>query len=85
MLRSGMIRKEAAGIYNYMPLAVRTLKKVEKIIREEMDKAGSLEIVMPMVQPAELWMESGRWQKYGDELLRLKRPSWKRICTPANF
>ena len=72
MLRSGMIRKEAAGIYNYMPLAVRTLKKVEKIIREEMDKAGSLEIVMPMVQPAELWMESGRWQKYGDELLRLK-------------
>ena len=72
MLRSGMIRKEAAGIYNYMPLAVRSLRKVEKIIREEMENAGSLEIVMPMVQPAELWMESGRWQKYGDELLRIK-------------
>lgn len=72
MLRTGMIRKEAAGIYNYMPLAVRSLRKVEKIIREEMEKSGSLEVIMPMVQPAELWMETGRWQKYGAELLRLK-------------
>lgn len=70
MLRAGMIRKLAAGIYNYLPLGLRSIRKVEKIIREEMDKAGAMELLMPMVVPAELWEESGRWDHYGKELLR---------------
>jgi prolyl-tRNA synthetase len=72
MLRAGMIRKLAAGVYNYMPLGLRSLHKIERIIREEMDAAGALEIFTPVVQPAELWQETGRWQKYGPELLRIK-------------
>lgn len=72
MLRAGMIRKLAGGIYNYMPLGLRVIRKVEKIIREEMDTAGALELLMPVVQPAELWVESGRWEQYGPELLRIK-------------
>jgi prolyl-tRNA synthetase len=72
MLRSGMIRKVAAGIYTYMPLGLRSVRKVEQIVREEMDRAGCLELLMPMVIPAELWEESGRWEQYGRELLRLK-------------
>lgn len=72
MLRAGMIRKLAGGIYNYMPLGLRVIRKVEKIIREEMDAAGALELLMPVVQPAELWVESGRWEQYGPELLRMK-------------
>src|ERR1700755_2780258 len=72
MLRSGMIRRLAAGLYVWLPLGLRTLRKVEHIIREEMDRAGALEMVMPTIQPAELWKESGRWSKYGPELLRLK-------------
>lgn len=72
MIRSGMIRKLAGGIYNYMPLGLRTIRKVEAIIREEMNRAGALELLMPVVQPAELWQESGRWDKYGPELLRVK-------------
>ena len=72
MLRAGMIRKVAAGIYDYLPLGLRTIRKVENIIREEMDRAGAMEVLMPMVVPAELWQETGRWQKYGKELLRLK-------------
>jgi prolyl-tRNA synthetase len=72
MLRSGMIRRLAAGLYTWMPLGLRTLKKVERIIREEMDRAGALELCMPTIQPAELWKESGRWAKYGPELLRFK-------------
>lgn len=72
MMRSGMIRKLAGGIYNYMPLGLRVIRKVENIIREEMDAAGALELLMPVVQPAELWMESGRWEQYGPELLRMK-------------
>jgi len=72
MLRAGMIRRLAAGIYNWLPLGLRVLRKVEAIIREEMDRAGALEILMPAVQPAELWQESGRWEQYGPELLRLK-------------
>ena len=72
MLRAGMIRKLAGGIYNYMPLGLRVIRKVEKIIREEMDAAGALELLMPFVQPAELWVESGRWEQYGPELLRIK-------------
>jgi len=72
MLRSGMIRKLAAGIYTYMPLGLRSIRRIEAIIREEMNRAGALELLMPFVQPAELWVESGRWEKYGPELLRLK-------------
>ncbi len=71
-IRSGMIKKLAAGVYNYMPIGLRTIRKIETIIREEMDRAGSLEMLMPVVQPAELWQETGRWQKYGAELLRFK-------------
>ena len=72
MLRAGMIKKLAAGIYNYMPMGLRTIRKVENIIREEMNSAGAIELLMPVVQPAELWMETNRWQKYGPELLRIK-------------
>src|ERR1700675_4021678 len=72
MLRAGMIRRLAAGLYVWLPLGIRTLRKVERIVREEMDRAGALELCMPTVQPAELWMESGRWAKYGPELLRFK-------------
>jgi len=72
MLRAGMIRRLAAGIYTYMPIGLRSIRKIEMIIREEMNRAGAIELLMPVVQPAELWMESGRWQKMGPELLRLK-------------
>jgi len=72
MTRAGMIRKLAGGIYNYMPMGLRVIRKIEAIVREEMDRAGAIELLMPVVQPAELWMESGRWEKYGPELLRVK-------------
>jgi prolyl-tRNA synthetase len=72
MMRAGMIRKVAAGIYTYLPLGLRSIKKLENIVREEMNRAGAVELLMPAIQPAELWMESGRWQKYGKELLRIK-------------
>lgn len=72
MLRAGMIKKLAAGIYNIMPMGLRSLRKIEKIIREEMERAGSIELLMPIEQPGELWMETGRWNKYGPELLRFK-------------
>jgi prolyl-tRNA synthetase len=72
MTRAGMIRKLAGGIYNYMPLGLRSIRKIEAIIRHEMNAAGAIELLMPVVQPAELWMESGRWEKYGPELLRVK-------------
>lgn len=72
MLRAGMIQKLAAGIYNYMPMGLRSLRKIEAIIREEMNRAGAIELLTPVVQPAELWQETGRWQKYGAELLRFK-------------
>jgi prolyl-tRNA synthetase len=72
MLRTGMIRRLAAGLYSWLPFGLRTLRKVERIIREEMDRAGALELIMPTVQPAELWKESGRWSKYGPELLRIR-------------
>ncbi|MGC9519036.1 MAG: proline--tRNA ligase [Desulfuromonadaceae bacterium] len=80
MLRSGMIRKVAAGIYTYMPLGLRSVRKVEQIVREEMDRAGCLELLMPMVIPAELWEESGRWEQYGRELLRLKDRKDAQFC-----
>jgi prolyl-tRNA synthetase len=72
MLRAGMIRKLAAGIYTLLPLGVRVMQKVERIIREEMDRAGAQEVVMPCLLPADLWMESGRWDQYGKELFRIK-------------
>ena len=72
MLRAGMIRRLAAGLYSWLPMGLRTLKKAERIVREEMDRAGALEMVMPTVQPAELWKESNRWTKYGPERLRFK-------------
>jgi prolyl-tRNA synthetase len=72
MLRAGLIRRLAAGLYVWLPMGLRTLKKVEQIVREEMDRAGALELCMPTLQPAELWVESGRWTKYGPELLRFK-------------
>ncbi len=72
MTRAGMIRKAAGGIYTYMPLGLRVLQKIEAIVREEMNRAGAIELLMPVVQPAELWVESGRWEQYGAELLRIK-------------
>jgi len=72
MLRAGFIRKVAAGIYSYLPMGLRVIRKVEAIVREEMDRAGALELVMPLVQPAELWQETGRWEKMGPEMLRFK-------------
>ncbi|GAB5099055.1 proline--tRNA ligase [Caballeronia sp. HLA56] len=72
MMRAGMIRRVAGGIYDYLPIGLRSVRKVEAIVREEMDRAGALELLMPAVQPAELWQESGRWEQYGPELLRFK-------------
>ncbi len=72
MLRAGFIKRAASGIYTWMPIGLRVLRKVERIVRDEMDKAGALELLMPAVQPAELWQESGRWEQYGPELLRFK-------------
>jgi prolyl-tRNA synthetase len=72
MLRAGMIRRVAAGIYSWLPFGLRALRKVEAIVREEMNRAGAFELLMPAIQPAELWQESGRWNEYGPELLRLK-------------
>jgi len=80
MFRAGMIRKVATGIYTYLPLGLRALRKVETIIREEMDGAGAQEILMPMVQPSDLWIESGRWDYYGKELLRLKDRNERGYC-----
>src|SRR5580765_4422111 len=72
MMRAGFIKRLGAGIYSYMPMGLRVIRKVEAIIREEMNRAGGIELLMPVVQPAELWQETGRFQKYGPELLRLK-------------
>ncbi|WP_462331289.1 proline--tRNA ligase [Thiohalocapsa halophila] len=80
MLRAGMIRKLAAGLYTWLPLGLRVLRKVERIVREEMDRAGALEVSMPAVQPAELWQESGRWDQYGPELLRIKDRHERDFC-----
>ncbi|MCG6896998.1 MAG: proline--tRNA ligase [Thiocapsa sp.] len=80
MLRAGMIRKLAAGLYTWLPMGLRVLRKVEAIVREEMDRAGALEVSMPAVQPAELWQESGRWDHYGPELLRLRDRHQRDFC-----
>lgn len=80
MIRAGMIRKLAAGIYNYLPLGLKVIKKVEDIVREEMNCAGAQELLMPALQPKELWDESGRWNVYGDELMRLKDRQGRDFC-----
>ncbi|MDX1814709.1 MAG: proline--tRNA ligase, partial [Thermodesulfobacteriota bacterium] len=80
MLRAGLIRKVASGIYNYLPAGLRVLRKVETIIREEMDRAGAQEVLMPTVIPAELWKESGRWDAYGKELLRFRDRADREFC-----
>ena len=80
LLRAGMIRKLASGIYTFLPLGFRALKKIENIVREEMNKAGALEVLLPLVQPAELWQETGRWDAYGKELLRFKDRKDHEFC-----
>ena len=80
LIRAGMIRKLVAGVYNYLPLGLRTLNKIEKVIREEMDESGALEILSSAIQPKELWEESGRWQKYGPELMRFKDRHDRDFC-----
>jgi prolyl-tRNA synthetase len=80
MLRAGLIRKLAAGLYTWMPLGLRAMRKVENIVREEMNRAGALEVLMPGVIPAELWVESGRWGEFGPELLRLKDRHERNFC-----
>ncbi|GMQ53432.1 proline--tRNA ligase [Halopseudomonas aestusnigri] len=80
MLRAGMIRKIASGLYTWLPMGLRVLRKVEAVVREEMDKAGALEVLMPAIQPAELWQESERWEQYGPELLRLKDRHDRDFC-----
>ena len=80
LIRAGMIRKLVAGVYNYLPLGLKVLNKIEKVIREEMEEAGSLEILSSAVQPKELWEESGRWQKYGPELMRFKDRHNREFC-----
>ncbi|MFI2812382.1 proline--tRNA ligase [Microbulbifer zhoushanensis] len=80
MLRAGMIRRLSSGLYTWLPTGLRVLRKVERIVREEMDRAGALEVLMPVVQPAELWEESGRWQQYGPELLRVEDRHHNPFC-----
>jgi prolyl-tRNA synthetase len=80
MLRAGMLRKQAAGVYSWLPAGLRVLRRVEAIIREEMNRAGALELLMPAVQPAELWQESGRWEQYGPELLRITDRHNREFC-----
>jgi prolyl-tRNA synthetase len=81
MLRAGFIRKLASGVYTWLPLGLKSLKKVENIIREEMNRKGTQEIIMPFVQPKELWEESGRWEKYGKELLRVRDRNDRELCS----
>ncbi|MBQ7640827.1 MAG: proline--tRNA ligase [Acholeplasmatales bacterium] len=80
LLRAGMLKNEVAGVYNYLPMGVRVLNKIENIIREEMDRSGSIEILCSALQPKELWVESGRWMKYGPELMRLKDRHEREFC-----
>ncbi|MDO9625460.1 MAG: proline--tRNA ligase [Pseudomonas sp.] len=80
MLRAGMIRKLASGLYTWLPMGLRVMRKVEAIVREEMNAAGALEVLMPAIQPAELWQESGRWEQYGPELLRVKDRHGREFC-----
>jgi len=85
MLRAGMIRQSSAGIYSWLPLGLRALKRVEQIVREEQDRAGAQEILMPTIQPAELWRESGRYDDYGKEMLRIRdRHEREMLYGPTN-
>ena len=80
MLKAGMIRRIASGLYTWAPLGLMVLRKVEKVVREEMNQAGALEVLMPCVQPSELWKESGRWEEYGPELLRFNDRGDRDFC-----
>ncbi len=80
MLRAGLIRRLASGLFTWMPLGLRVMRKVEEVVRREMNKAGALEMVMPAVQPAELWQESGRWDEYGPLLLRIRDRHDREYC-----
>ncbi len=80
LMRAGMVRKLTSGIYNYLPLGLRSINKVAQIVREEMDRAGAMEVLLPMVQPADLWRETGRWDFYGKELLRLNDRHGRDYC-----
>ena len=80
MIKAGLIRQVASGIYNWLPLGIKVLRKVENIVRREMDKSGAQEILMPMVQPGDLWKESGRWQQYGKELLIFQDRHGREFC-----
>ena len=80
MLRAGMIRRLASGLYTWLPLGLRILRKVENVIREEMDRSSAIEVLMPSIQPAELWQESGRWDQYGPELLRMQDRHHRDFC-----
>src|SRR5688572_33485884 len=85
MIRAGMMRKLAAGIYTWTPLGLRVLRKVETVVREEMNNAGALEVLMPAVQPRELWEETGRWQKFGGQLLEIRdRREAEYTCGPRH-
>src|SRR5688572_13608579 len=84
MLRAGMIPKLASGLYTWSPLGLRVLRKVETVVREEMNRAGAIEMLMPTIQPQELWQEGGRWQKFGDQLLKIKDRKQAEYCySPA--
>src|SRR5690606_17554518 len=84
MLRAGMVRRLAAGLYTWSPLGLRVLRKVEAVVREEMDRAGAIEMVMPAVQPRELWEETGRWEKFGPQLLKIRDRKEQEYCfTPT--
>src|SRR5690606_1800295 len=80
MLRAGLIRRLASGLYTWLPLGLRVVQKIEAIVRREMNAAGAVELLMPAVQPAELWQESGRWDQYGPELLRVKDRHQRDFC-----
>ncbi|MEO9078010.1 MAG: proline--tRNA ligase, partial [Rhodanobacter sp.] len=80
MLRAGMIRRLASGLYTWSPLGLRVLRKVEHIVREEMDRAGAIELLMPSIQPKELWQETGRWEKFGGQLLKIKDRKQQEFC-----
>jgi prolyl-tRNA synthetase len=80
MLRAGMIRKLASGLYTWLPMGRRVMRMVEAIVREERNAAGALDVLMPAIQPAELWQESGRWEQYGPELLRVKDRHGREFC-----
>ncbi|MEK7878042.1 MAG: aminoacyl--tRNA ligase-related protein, partial [Pseudomonadota bacterium] len=80
MLRAGLIRQLGSGLYTWLPLGLRVLRKVENIVREEMDAAGAIELLMPAIQPAELWQESGRWEHFGPQMLKIKDRHQRDFC-----